>query len=294
MVIKDNSEKKERIENIVIYITFNGVPLFTIPYNRDDDSYILMSSFLHTIDIVAKETRKTIGRSADFYGFDLINNFQVEVIEIISEDMESENKIRLFIQTPYGKTPINRGPIVALIGATQEIYKKIKNEEINLIYKSDTTEYFIEKLEDRGYTPDRIMSELKHLTLSQANSSKFMPISLLSIEKDEKNETRYKLEEIGNYNEGNYKKNPIKTDAGKLTFDSSLIIALAEVLKSYQSATNIKTESIMLRFRDYSLFFYYKKDELPVISVFIEGKGNIEEINRYHNDLRKLKLEIVE
>jgi len=290
---KTDLEKKDGKEKIAVYITVNGVPLFNLPHKKDDDSYILMSSFLHTIDILAEETRKKIGRSADFYGFDLINNIQVEVIEIISENLETKNKIRLFLQTPYGKTPINRSPIAALFSATREIIPKIKNKEINLIYKSETAEYFKEKLEAIGYTPERIMSELENLTMSQLHSSNYMPISLFSIEKDEINEKEHKLEEIGNYNEKYYKINPIKNETGKLTFDSGLIIALADALKSYQSAANIATESVILRFRDYSIGFYYKKDDLPVISVFMIGKGNIEEMKRYHNDLKKLKLEII-
>ena len=288
MIIEAGSEKKDWKEKIAVYITINGVPLFNLPYKTDDDSYILMSSFLHTIDILAEETRKKIGRSADFYGFDLVNNVQVEVVEIIDEDLESNNKIRLFLQTPYGKEPNNRSSIVALFGATRAIIPKIKNNEINLIHKTETAEYFKEKLKERGYTPDRVMSELEHLTVSQTNSTNYMPISLLSIEKEEKDENGYKLEEIGNYNEGNYKKNPIKTEAGKLTFNSELIISLADALRSYQSAAYIEKESILLRFRDYSLGFYYKKDDLPVISVFITGKGNIEEMKKYHDDLRKL------
>jgi len=285
-----SSDKTDWKQKVAVYITINGVPLFNLPYKTDDDSYILMSSFLHTIDILAEETRKKIGRSADFYGFDLINNIQVEVIEIIGEDLGSKNKIRMFIQTPYGKTPINRSPIVALFGATQEIVTKIKNNEINLIYKNISTEYFKEKLEEKGYTLDKVMSELQRLTASQAHSSNYMPIMLLSIEKDQKNEKGYKLEEIGNYNDDNKKKNPIKTEEGSLSFDSDLIISLAEALKSYQSAANIETESIILRFRDYSLGLYYKQNNLPIISVFIMGKGNIEEMKRYHNDLRKLIL----
>lgn len=290
---KVGSKKKNWNEKIAVYITFNGVPLFNLPYKTDDDSYVLMSSFLHTIDILAKETRKNIGRSADFYGFDLVDNIQVEVIEISSEDLDSENKIRLFLQTPYGKTPINRRSIIALFGATREIILKIKNNEINPIYKSETADYFKAKLEEKGYTPEKVMRELERLTVSQAHTSNFMPISLLSIEKKEKDEEGYKLEELGNYNEGNYKKNPIKTEAGKLTFDSGLIIGLAEALKSYQSAANMETESIILRFRDYTLGFYYKKNDLPVISVFIMGMGNIEEMKRYHDDLRKIELEPV-
>jgi hypothetical protein len=287
-------EKKDWKDKIAVYITFNGVPLFNLPSKKNDDSYILKSSFLHTIDILAEETRKKIGRSADFYGFDLVDDIQVEVIEVSSENIESKNKIRLFLQTPYGKTPINRSPIVALFGATREIIPKIKNKEINLIYKSETAQYFKEKLEGKGYTPERIMSELKHLTISQLHSSNYMPISLFSIEKENIKDNEYKLEEIGKYNESYYKKNPIKNEAGKLTFDSGLIIALADALQSYQSVANIETESILLRFRDYSIGFYYKKDDLPVISVFMIGKGNIEEMKRYHNDLKRLKLEIMD
>ena len=290
---KVGSKKKDLKEKIAVYITINGVPLFNLPYKTDDDSYLLMSSFLHTIDILAKETRKKIGRSADFYGFDIVDNIQVEVIEIIDEDLKSDKNIRLFLQTPYGKEPNNRSSIVALFGVARAIIPKIKNNEINPIDQLETTKYFKEKLKERGYTPDRIMSELKHLTVSQAQFSNYMPISLFSIEKAEKDEEGYKLEEVGNYNEGNYKKNPIKNDIGKLTFDSGLIIALADALKSYQSAANIETESIMLRFRDCSLGFYYKKDALPAIGVFIMGGGNFEEMKRYHDDLRKLEIEPV-
>lgn len=287
---KADLKRRDWKEKIALYITFNGMPLFYLPHKKDDDSYILMSSFLHTIDILAEETRQKIGRSADFYGFDLVNNIQVEVIEVISENLETKNKIRIFLQTPYGKTPTNRSSIIALFGATRAIIPKIKNKEINLIYKSDIAKYFKEKLEERGYTSERIMSELENLTISQLHSSNYMPISLFSIEKEEKNKKGHKLEEIGNYNDGYYKNNPVKNEAGKLTFDSSLIIALADTLKSYQSAANREIESVILRFRDYSLGFYYKKDDLPVISVFMIGKGDIEEMKRYYDDLRKLEL----
>ncbi|MFX1338248.1 MAG: hypothetical protein ACFFDK_06545 [Promethearchaeota archaeon] len=293
MTEKDDLEKKDWNENIAVYITFNGLPLFNLPDKKDDDSYFLLSSFLHTIDILAEETRKRIGRSADFYGFDLVNYIQVEVLEISNEELDSNDKIRLFLQTPYGKEPNNRSSIVALFGATQNLVPKIKNKEINVVYKADTVKHFKEKLMERGYTPERIMSELKHLTVSQTHFSNNMPISLFSIEREEREEESYKLKEIGNYNKRNYKKNPIKDDAGNLTFDSGLIISLANALKSYQLAANIETESVILRFRDYSLGIYYKKDNLPVISVFIIGMGNIEEMKRYHEDLRKLELEPV-
>ena len=287
---KTVAEKRDLKEKIAVYITFNGLPLFNLPYDPNDDNYIIMSSFLHTIDILAEETRKRIGRSADFYGFDLINDIQVEVTEIINKNLDPKHKIRLFLQTPYGKTPVNRSSIVALLGATQDIIPEIINNRIDPIYKSKSTKYFKKKLEDRGYTPERIMNELGNLTISQLHSLNYIPISLLSIEKEKNGENGYKLEEIGNYNTENYKKNPIKNEGGNLTFDSGLIISLAGALKSYQSAANIKTESIILRFRDYSLGFYYKKDDLPLISVFIVGKGNLEEMKRYHSDLRRLKL----
>jgi hypothetical protein len=286
---KTELEKTDWKEKVAVYITYDGVPLFNLPYETDDDNYILMSSFLHTIDILAKETRKKIGRSADFYGFDLINNIKIEVIEIANEDLESNNKIRLFLQTPYGKEPINRSTIMTLFNATRAIISKIHHNEISLIHRAETAKYFKEKLKEAGYTPDRILSELKRLTESHFSNN--MPISLFSIEKEEKDEDGYKLEEIGNYNAGNYKKNPVKNESGKLTFDPELIISLAGALKSYQSVANIKTNSITLRFRDYSLGFYYKKDGLPVISVFMKGTGNIEEMKRYHNNLRNLELE---
>ncbi|MFX0072199.1 MAG: hypothetical protein ACFFAO_14015 [Candidatus Hermodarchaeota archaeon] len=285
---KIDLKQKNWKENIATYITFNGLPLFKLPYKTNDDSYILISSFLHTIDILAEETRKKIGRSADFYGFDLIDSIQVEVMEIISEKLKSKNKIRLFLQTPYGKTPINRAPLIALFGATMQIIPKINNNEINVFRKDETNEYFIEKLKESGYTLDKMMSELEHLKTSQDHFINYIPISLYSIEKEDKDGEANKLYEVGNYNKGNYKQNPVKTEAGKLTFDSGLIIGLAEALRSYQSAVNIETESIILRFSDYSIVFYYKKDDLPVISVFIAGKGDIEEMKKYHNDLRNL------
>ena len=87
-----------------------------------------------------------------------------------------------------------------------------------------------------------------------------MPIMLFSIEAQEEKLKSYKLEEIGNYNFNRYKRNPVRNEEGKLTFEADLIIGLAEALKSYQTAANIKTEAILLRFRDYSLSFSYKKD----------------------------------
>jgi hypothetical protein len=285
----DSKKLKDWKEKIAIYITYNGLPLFVLPFKADDNSYILISSFLHTIDILAEETRKKIGRSADFYGFNLVNNVQVEVLEILDEDSESMNKIRLFIQTPYGKEPMNRSAIAALFGATRAIAPKIRNNEINL-YKTTTGEYFKEELKERGYTPDKVMSELEHLTDAQVQFSDNIPISLFSIEKETRDENGYKLVERGNYNKGSYKKNPVKNELGELTFDSGLIIGLAEALKSYQSTRNIEMGEIILRFKDFSLVFYYKKDDLPVIGVFIQGTGKIEEIKRYHNDLRELEI----
>jgi hypothetical protein len=285
----DSKKKRDWKEKTAIFITLNGLPLFVLPFKPDDYSYILMASFLHTIDILAEETRKKIGRSADFYGFILVDDIQVEVLELINDDSESQDKVRLFLQTPYGKEPMNRSAIAALFGATRAILTKIKNNEIN-IYKTTTVEYFKEQLKEIGYTPDKVMSELEHLIGSQAQFSNYIPISLYSIEKEEKDENGYKLEEIGNYNKSSYKQNPVKNEIGKLTFDSGLILGLAEALKSFQSTRNIATEEIILRFKDYSLIFYYKKDGLPIIGVFIQGTGKIEEIKNYHDDLRKLKI----
>ncbi|TFG08156.1 MAG: hypothetical protein EU539_03195, partial [Promethearchaeota archaeon] len=268
---KANLNQKHWKENIAIYITFNGLPLFNLPYKTEDDSYILKSSFLHTIDILAEETRKKFGKTADFYGFDLIDYIQVEVMEISSEGLKSENKIRLFLQTPYRKTPINRTPLITLFGATLDLIAKINNHEINIIRKAETTEYFKEKLKEKGYSLDRVINELEHLKTSEDHFIDYMPISLYSIMEGEKDEGANELYEVGNYNKGSYKQNPVKTEAGKLTFDSGLIISLAEALKSYQSAANIETESIILRFSDYSIGIYYDKDDLPVISVFIPG-----------------------
>jgi len=291
MDIESESTKNELEGKIAVYITYNGIPLFCLPYNPNNDDYILMSSFLSTIDILAKETRKNIGRSADFYGFALIDKIQVEIMEFIADDLESRDKVRLFLKTPYGKSPINRSPLAALFGATRAIISKIKKNEINPVIQNETIKYFKEKLIESGYTSERVMSELEYLKGSQIYSSKVMPIMLFSVEPEEEKLNTYKLEEIGNYNISKYKSNPVRNEEGKLTFEANLIIGLADALKSYQTAANIKTEAILLRFRDYSLSFSYKEDGFPVISVFIMGQGNLMEMNRYLSDFRKLELE---
>lgn len=291
MDIESKSTKNELEGNIAVYITYNGLPLFCLPYNSKNDDYILTSSFLHTIDILAKETRKDIGKSADFYGFAITDKIQVEIMEFIDDDLESKEKVRLFLETPYGKSPINRRPIAALFGATRAIISKIKKNEINPVIQNETIKYFKEKLMESGYTSERVMSELEYLKGSQIYSSKVMPIMLFSVEPEEEKLNTYKLEEIGNYNISKYKSNPVRNEEGKLTFEANLIIGLADALKSYQTAANIKTEAILLRFRDYSLSFSYKEDGFPVISVFIMGQGNLMEMNRYLSDFRKLELE---
>lgn len=291
MDIESKSTKNELEGNIAVYITYNGLPLFCLPYNSKNDDYILTSSFLHTIDILAKETRKDIGKSADFYGFAITDKIQVEIMEFIDDDLESKEKVRLFLETPYGKSPINRRPIAALFGATRAIISKIKKNEINPVIQNETIKYFKEKLIESGYTSERVMSELEYLKGSQIYSSKVMPIMLFSVEPEEEKLNTYKLEEIGNYNISKYKSNPVRNEEGKLTFEANLIIGLADALKSYQTAANIKTEAILLRFRDYSLSFSYKEDGFPVISVFIMGQGNLMEMNRYLSDFRKLELE---
>ncbi|MHA1467683.1 MAG: hypothetical protein ACTSP6_06340, partial [Promethearchaeota archaeon] len=136
MDIETESNKTEFKGKIAVYITYNGIPLFCLPYTPGNDDYILMSSFLHTIDILAEETRENIGRSADFYGFALIDKIQVEIMEFIDDDLESVDKVRLFLETPYGKSPINRRPIAALFSATRAIISKIKKNEINPVIQN--------------------------------------------------------------------------------------------------------------------------------------------------------------
>ena len=291
MGTKEKSKEENLEDNVAVYITFNGVPLFSLPYHPNDNDYILMSSFLHTIDILAKQTRAGIGKSAEFFGFALTNKIQVEIMEILENSSDNEIKIRIFLQTPYGKIPIKRSPMMALYGVSREIIHKIINNELNPVFQDDMTNFFKEKLEEKGYTPDKVIRELKQLTISNVQSIKNMPIALFSIDKKEKPDNGFILEEIGTYNDGKYSINPVKNEEGKLTFDPELIIGLAEALRTYQTAINIKTESIILRFRDYSLAFSYKNDGLPAISLLIRGNGNIMEMSRYRNDLRSLDLE---
>jgi len=251
----------------------------------------MISSFLHTIDLFARETRKNIGRSADFFGFTVVNKIEVDVMEIGNTD--NEDQIRFFFEKPYGKVPINRIPIAALLDATRVIISKIKNKELNPILQDDITNFFKKKLMERGYTPDKVLSELEELKISRVQSSKLMPISLYSIEEIEEKEENgegFNLKEIGKYNVGKFKGNPVKDEEGKLTFDSGLIIGLAEALKSYQSITNMERGAINLRFRDYSLAISYNKQGLPIIGILTDGKGNIQEFSRYRHDLRKLEL----
>jgi len=293
MDIESESTKNELDGKVAVYITYNGLPLFCLPYKPNNDDYILTSSFLHTIDILAKETRENIGRSADFYGFALIDKIQVEIMEFIDDNLESKDKVRFFLETPYGKSPLNRRPIAALISATRAIISKIKKNEINPVIQNETIKYFKEKLIESGYTSEKVISELEYLKASQIHSSKVMPIMLFSIEAEVEKFKAYKLEEIGNYNISKYKSNPVRNEEGNLTFEADLIIGLAKALKSYQTAAHIKTEAILLRFRDYSLSFSYKEDGLPVISVFILGQGDLMEMNRYLSDFKKLELDFV-
>lgn len=294
MSIKEKRNKENLEDNVAVYITFNGVPLFRLPYNPNDDNYIITSSFFHIIDIFAKQTRKDIGKSAEFFGFALSNKIQIEIMEVLEDSSDKENKIRLFLETPYGKSPINRNPMMALFGVSCEILTKLINKELNPIFQDDMTNFFREKLEERGYTPDKVIKELKDLTISRVPSLKNMPITLFSIEKKERANKDFMVKEIGKYNDGRYKKNPVRNEAGKLTFNPELIIGLAEALRSYQSAIKIKTGSIILRFRDFSLAFSYKNDGLPVISVLVRGKGNAIEMSRYRADLKTLELEFTD
>jgi len=289
---KLNRENLE--DDVAVYITFNGIPLFHLPDNQIDDNYIITSSFLHIIDLFAKQTRGDIKKSAEFFGFALSNKIQVEIMEVFEKSADNENQIRLFLETPYGKSPINRNPLMALFGISREIIKKIITNELNPILQDDLRNFFREKLEERGYTPNKVIKELKHLTVSRIKSLKNMPITLFSIEKKEKVNKDYLLKEIGKYNGGRYKKNSVRNEAGKLTFDPELILHLAEALRSYQSSIKIKTGSIILRFRDYSLAFSYKNDGLPVISVLVKGNGSALEMSRYRADLKSLDLEITD
>ena len=289
---KLNGENLE--DNVAVYITFNGLPLFHLPDNSDDDNYIITSSFLHIIDLFAKQTREGIKKSAEFFGFALSNKIQVEIMEVFENSADNDNQIRLFLETPYGKSPINRNPLMALFGISREIIKKIISNEINPILQDDLRNFYREKLEERGYTPNKVIKELKHLTVSRIKSLKNMPIALFSIEKKEKANKDFWLREIGKYNGERYKKNSVRNDAGKLTFDPELILHLAEALRSYQSSIKIKTGSIILRFRDYSLAFSYKNDGLPVISVLVKGNGSALEMSRYRKDLKTLDLEFTD
>lgn len=289
---KLNRENLE--DDVAVYITFNGIPLFHLPDNQIDDNYIIASSFLHIIDLFAKQTRGDIKKSAEFFGFALSNKIQVEIMEVFEKSADNENQIRLFLETPYGKSPINRNPLMALFGISREIIKKIINNEINPILQDDLRNFYREKLEERGYTPNKVIGELKHLTVSRVKSLKNMPIALFSIEKKEKANKDFLLREIGKYNGGRYKKNSVRNEAGKLTFDPELILHLAEALRSYQSSIKIKTGSIILRFRDYSLAFSYKNDGLPVISVLVKGNGSALEMSRYRKDLKTLDLEFTD
>ena len=294
MGTKEKLNKENLEDNVAVYITFNGIPLFHLPDNPNNDNYIITSSFLHIIDLFAKQTREGIKKSAEFFGFALSNKIQVEIMEVFENSADNDNQIRLFLETPYGKSPINRNPLMALFGISREIIKKIISNELNPILQDDLRNFYREKLEERGYTPNKVIGELKHLTISRVKSLKNMPIALFSIEKKEKANMDFWLREIGNYNDGRYKKNSVRNEAGKLTFDTELILHLAEALRSYQSSINIKTGSIILRFKDFSLAFSYKNDGLPVISVLVKGNGSALEMSRYRKDLKTLDLEFTD
>ena len=294
MGANEKLNREDLEDDVSVYITFNGIPLFHLPDNQIDDNYIITSSFLHIIDLFAKQTREGIKKSAEFFGFALSNKIQVEIMEVFEKSADNENQIRLFLETPYGKSPINRNPLMVLFGISREIIKKIINNEINPILQDDLKNFFREKLEERRYTPNKVIGELKHLSISRVKSLKNMPIALFSIEKKEKANKDFLLKEIGKYNGGRYKKNSVRNEAGKLTFDPELILHLAEALRSYQSSIKIKTGSIILRFKDFSLAFSYKNDGFPVISVLVKGNGNALEMSRYRKDLKTLDLEFTD
>ncbi len=98
------------------------------------------------------------------------------------------------------------------------------------------------------------------------------------------------MKDIGNYNEGNSKNNPVKNEEGKLTFNPSLITGLAGALKAYQSETVIEKEAIILRFKDYILEISYKQNGMPIVGVLVKGSGAPEEVLTYREDIKKLEL----
>ncbi|MFX1259664.1 MAG: hypothetical protein ACFFAN_17555 [Promethearchaeota archaeon] len=297
MIKESESIKKESRDKLGIYVTFNGLPIYSLTNEPGDDKAVLISSFLHTIDIIARETRKKIGRKADFLGFSVINEIDVNVMEIVIENDDDDKYMgRLFIETSYGKISINRSPIAALLDASKKTISKIINKELNqYIQPKKIAEYFNEQLKSRGYTPEKLMIELGHFKVSKIQLSKYLPISLFSIEgkkggeSEENIESKYKVKEVGNYNVSKFKTNPVKDEDDKLTFDSGLIIGLAEALKSYQSASDIENGVVLLRFKDYTLEVFFKKDGMPIIGVLIKGSGTPDEMFRYNKDIRNLE-----
>ena len=51
MGAKETRYKENSEDDVAVYITFNGIPLFHLPDNPNDDNYIITSSFLHIIDL---------------------------------------------------------------------------------------------------------------------------------------------------------------------------------------------------------------------------------------------------
>ncbi len=278
-------------ERIGVYVTFNGLPVFSLTNIANRDETVLMSGFLHAIDSFAMHSRENIERSSDFYGFAFVNEIEVRVMEVADENGKSyRDQGRLFVETPFSKISSNKLPISILLEVTRDTILKITNKELNLSnHPQKIADYFTDRLKDKGYTTDKLIAELSRLKASKSHFSGYMPITLFLI-KEEKGSPQ-KVEEIGIYNKMKIKFNPVKKEEEKFTSELPLLINVVGALKAYQETANLKKGAILLRFKDYVLEVTYKKDGSPIVGVLVKGKGLPEEVHGYRSDIRKLESE---
>lgn len=285
-----NQDLKDRIN---IYVTFNGMPVYSLTNINEPDEDFFFPSFLHAIDSFTMESRKVFGRSTNFYGFAFPDKIEVSIKESSYIDNEGiRNEGRLFLKTAFGKIPHNRDipSIIALMSATHDTIKKLTKKELNLTLNSqDTVDYFIDRLKNSGYTPDKVITELERLKVSQSRFSGYIPISLFIVK--EKKGILNEIKEIGNYHEGKFKFNPVKDDEEHFRFELNYLINIAGALKLYQERVKLEKTPILLRFQDYMLEVSYKKNKQPIIGVLVKGKMIPEQLSKYRRDIRDLESE---
>ena len=96
--------KENAREQIHVYVTLKGVPIFNLPKNTQDETYVMMSGFLHAIDIFANKMRKNTIGARDFLGFALGTEIEVSVMEVVSEADDGTTEAVIDLEEPYGAT----------------------------------------------------------------------------------------------------------------------------------------------------------------------------------------------